>query len=194
MFFSKKNNIADSTIIEDIQKGGFIRQKSENQLFTKYHYFIKESIKKHKISEDDALSAYSDTIISVINNIVNKKFEGRSELKTYIFQIFSNKCVDIIRKNSTKRVKSIESTYSFTDVSYFIPDNSPNTLQELITENDISQVKSALQKIGEKCKKMLLLWGDDYNDDEIATQLNYNSAAVARTSRLRCIEKLKELF
>ena len=48
---------------------------------------------------------YHDTVIAIINNIASGKFEGRSSLKTYIYQIFSNKCVDLLRKKTTNKAK-----------------------------------------------------------------------------------------
>jgi len=39
-----------------------------------------------------------------------------------------------------------------------------------------------------------LAWGEGYQDKEIAVDLGYQSAAVAKTSRLRCLEKLKKSY
>jgi RNA polymerase sigma-70 factor (ECF subfamily) len=49
-----------------------------------------------------------------------------------------------------------------------------------------------LDVLGDKCRQILLLFEDGFTDREIALELSYNSAAVAKTTRIRCIEKLKE--
>jgi len=53
-------------------------------------------------------------------------------------------------------------------------------------------IKQYLEVIGEKCKEILLLFEDGYTDNQIAERLVYNNAAVAKTTRLRCLEKIKE--
>ena len=58
---------------------------------------------KYTITQEDAFDAYSDTILAAIGKISERRFEGRSSLKTWLFQIFHNKCVDLIRKNSTHK-------------------------------------------------------------------------------------------
>lgn len=188
LFSSKK--IPDPLIIEGLRLTGFQKQKFENQLYQKYHYLIKDGQRKHKLSEDECASIYADAIMVVIESVRNNKFEGRSELKTYIYQIFSNKCVDQIRKNTTNKA-SVHDTLAF-DMDIPLPDESKSIIQQLIIQSDIEKLYHNLLLIGEKCKQIILLWGEGYSDEEIALQLNYNSAAVAKTSRLRCLEKLKE--
>jgi len=41
---------------------------------------------------------------------------------------------------------------------------------------------------------MLQQWAEGFSDKEIAVSLNYKNADVAKTSRLRCLEKLKKLY
>jgi RNA polymerase sigma-70 factor (ECF subfamily) len=53
-------------------------------------------------------------------------------------------------------------------------------------------IKEQLKNIGDKCREILLLFEDGFTDREIAEELSYNSPAVAKTTRIRCIEKLKE--
>ena len=53
-------------------------------------------------------------------------------------------------------------------------------------------VKARIAQLGEKCQTMLLRWGEGYSDSEIASELGYNTEAVAKTSRLRCLQKLRE--
>jgi RNA polymerase sigma factor (sigma-70 family) len=193
MLFVSKKTLPDTQLIQGIAEGGSPRRRYENQLFEKYHNLTKEGVRKHRLSEDECVSAYSDTIMSVIDSIVLGRFEGRSELKTYIYQIFMNKCVDQIRKNTTNKA-SVHDAYSIDDLTMQFSDESRTVIQQMVVQSEIDKLHKALDKIGEKCKQMILAWGEGYSDEEIATQLEYNSPAVAKTSRLRCLEKLKGLM
>lgn len=192
MFFTSKKNVPDAEIMTGISGGFQEKRKAENLLFEKYYYLIKDGIRKHKLSEDECVSIYSDTIIAIIENIIKNKFEGRSELKTYIYQVFSNKCVDQIRKNTTNKA-SVHDAYLL-DNELPLPDESKSIIQKMMLKSEIDALYQKLSLIGEKCKQMILLWGEAFSDEEIALQLGYNTAAVAKTSRLRCLDKLKELY
>jgi RNA polymerase sigma-70 factor (ECF subfamily) len=71
--------------------------------YARYQYLIREGSLKYHISNEDSFSVYSDAVLSFIHNVVSGKFDGRSSVKTYLFQIFSNKCIDLVRKTTTNK-------------------------------------------------------------------------------------------
>lgn len=192
--FQLLSNDADSEIIEGILKGGRQRQKFENILYKKYMYFIKEGVRKNQIEEHESASVYSDTILNVIDNIVNRKFEGRASLKTYIYQIFSNQCVSLIRKKTTNKASSTYDTVLLSELMYPMSDYTQNIIQKIIEREEEQVLMQKLNTIGEKCKELLLLWANGYSDKEIVDKLAYSSIDVVKVTRMRCIEKLRKIY
>src|SRR5882724_183559 len=186
-------NNSDREIIEQLRQSGIDRIKSEEQLFNRYIYFIREGINKHSLSEDDAFDAYSDTILSGIEKISNGTFEGRSSLKTYLYQIFHNKCVDLLRKRTTNKY-SVHRTESVTDKLMHVSDTAKSIVQQLVDKSDWDLLRRKLNELEDKCRQLLAMWADNYADKEIATVLAYKTADVVKTSRLRCLEKLRQLY
>lgn len=184
---------SDADLIAGIRAGGTQRRLYENKLYQQYQYLIADGVRKHRLSEDECASAYSDTMLTAFDSIENGRFEGRSGLKTYLYQIFTNKCVDAIRKKTTNR-SSVHDAFSLDDSLMQLPDASRSIVEALMAQSDVEKLKRYLQELGEKCRAMILAWGEGYSDDEIAQTMGYNSAAVAKTSRLRCLEKLRERF
>lgn len=184
---------ADRGIIEQLRQGGTDRRRSEEQLFSRFSYFIREGITKHALSEDDAFNAYSDTILVAIENLINAGFEGRASLKTYLYQIFHNKCVDLIRKKTTNK-NSVNRSESISDRLLLLSDSSRSVLQKLIDKADWNLLKEKLGSLEDKCRQLLLFWGDNYSDKEIAVMLYYKTADVVKTSRLRCLEKMRRIY
>ncbi|MFI5187427.1 MAG: RNA polymerase sigma factor [Chitinophagales bacterium] len=180
-------------IIDSIAQNGSERKKGEERLFNRYAYFIKEAIHKYSLSDEEAFDLYSDTIISAIEKIVNKSFQGRSSLKTWVYSIFHNKYVDLIRKKSTNK-NSIHQTLSISDLLLEISDHSKTIIQELVEKTDWEVLRQRLTQVGDSCRQMLKLWADGYSDKEIAGLMEYKTADVVKTSRLRCLEKLKQLY
>ena len=186
-------HLPDADIIAGLQLGGKNRQVSENGLYEKYLYLIRAGVRKHRLAEEDCASAYDDAVLAVIDHISTGRFLGQSKLETYLTQLFTNKCVDLIRKKTTNKEQA-NNGVSIDDALLQLPDPARSIVQELITQNDAERLHRHLHSLGDKCRQMLLAWGEGYSDAEIAQQLNYNTPSVAKTSRLRCLEKLREAY
>ena len=184
---------ADEEMIRNLKESKIVRRKAEDELFSRHIYFIKEGINKYSLDQEDAFNAYSDTILQVINNISRNLFEKRSSLKTYLYRIFNNKCVDLIRKKTTNK-SSVHQTAPISDMLTMISDPAKTVIQQLIEKNDIALLRTKLNETGENCKQLLSMFADGYNDKEIAMNMEYKSADVVKTSRLRCLDKLRQMY
>lgn len=182
---------SDGILITGLLAGGMQRRLFEMKLYDRFFYLIREGARKYALPEEECASAYSDTIISLIDNIVHHRYEGRASLKSYTYRIFMNKCVDLVRKKTTNRYE-VNHTSVIDELTGSLPDKARGIVQQLIEKSNRSVLLQQLQAIGEKCKQLLLLFEDGYSDKEIATIMHYNTADVVKTSRLRCLEKLKE--
>jgi len=183
----------DQEIINRLRESGIDQRRSEDELFNRFSYFIREGMNKHALSEDESFNAYSDTILAALENIRNTSFEARSSLKTYLFQIFHNKCVDLLRKKTTNRQR-VHLSETISGKLLQLSDNARSIIQQLIDQADWQLLKEKMKLLEEKCRQLLTFWGENYSDREIAAQLQYKTADVVKTSRLRCLERLRKLY
>jgi RNA polymerase sigma factor (sigma-70 family) len=183
----------DHRIISDLQKGGFSGRKAEDELFTTFSYYIQEGVKKYSMREEDAFDAYSDTVLSAIHTIVAGKFEARSSLKTYLYRVYHHKCVDVIRKLTTNKEK-VNRTPELPDMLMYLSDDAKSVVQKLVEAADVEELLAKLQRLGENCRSLLIMFADGFSDKEIAINMEYNSADVVKTSRLRCLQKLRMAY
>lgn len=183
----------DLEIIDSLQQNNAGRRKAEEHLFNAFVYFIREGIRKYSLTEEDAFDVYSDTILSAIEKISTGLFEGRSSLKTYLFRIFHNKCVDQIRKLTTNKNK-IHRTISTPDLLSQLSDSAKTIIQQLADRSDFEVLKLKLNELGDNCRRLLGLFADGYSDKEIAITMEYKTAEVVKTSRLRCLDKLRQSY
>lgn len=184
---------SDEELIQNLQGNNLLKRKAEDALFKQYNYFIREGIKKYALQEDEAFDAYSDTVLQAIDNIRKGHFENRSALKTYLYRIFINKCVDLLRKKTTNK-SSVHQTASLSDMLILIADPAKTVVQQLIERTDMESLKNKLQELGENCRKLLMLFADGFSDREVSVLMEYKSADVVKTSRLRCVDKLRLLY
>ncbi len=120
-------------------------------------------------------------------------FEARASLKTYLYQIFHNKCVDLLRKRTTNK-NSVHRQRSISDRLMLLSDSARSVVQKLIDKADWNLLREKLNELEEKCRQLLMFWGENYSDKEIASLLQYKTADVVKTSRLRCLERLRKLY
>ena len=184
---------AEREIIEKLLETGSSRRKGEEELFKMFSYFVREGARKYHLSEDEALDAYSDTILVTIEKVSNMSFKATSSLKTFVYKIFHNKCVDLIRKKTTNK-NSVHQTVSISDMLVQIPDAAKPIIQQMTEKSNWELLKKMLDETGGNCKQVLTLFADGYSDKDIAEALSYKTADVVKTSRLRCVEKLRHLY
>ena len=181
----------DTTIIQGLKGNERERLAQENILYLENEYLIlREGCNKHRLTYDESISAYHDALQSVIQNIINDRFDGNSSIKTYFFKIFSHKCIDQIRKNTTNK-SGVHNTAPLPELIDQLPDSAKTIIEGMINRELKERVKEQLKALGDKCKEILLLYEDGLTDKEIAEELSYNNAAVAKTTRLRCLDKLR---
>lgn len=185
--------VSDKEIKENLGQYGVLRRRGEEQLFTTYIYFIKEGMRKYTLSEDEAFDAYSDAVLVAIQKVTNGSFEGLSSLKTFLYQIFHNKCVDLVRKKTTNK-QSVHQTISISDMLLHLSDTAKSVVHRLVEQADFDLLKQKLHQLGDNCRQLLLLSAEGNSDKQIAGQMEYKTADVVKTSRLRCLEKLRRLY
>lgn len=105
-----------------------------------------------------------------------------------------NKCVDAVRKRTTKKSKVDYRTTEIDDLVNILPDKARSAVQQMIEGNDHELLYRLVGELGDKCKQLLMLFEDGYDDKDIAAQMRYNSSDVVKTTRLRCLEKLREKY
>jgi RNA polymerase sigma factor (sigma-70 family) len=185
--------ISDGEVINSLKGNNIDRKKAEEQLFTFYSYFIKEGERKYALQHEQVFDAYADAVLAVIEKMRDDSFKGLSSIKTYLYQIFHNKCVDLLRKKTTNK-QSVHRTAPITEWMSQLSDTAKSIVQQLVEKTDFDLLKKRMNELGGNCRQLLLLWADGHNDREIATQLAYKTADVVKTTRLRCIDRLRQLY
>lgn len=180
--------MTEADCILDLKAGSHKREAAADALFRQYQGLIKHALKKHKLTEDEAFDAYSDTILAVVKQVGAGDFNEKSKLSTYLQTIFFRRCVDQVRKKSTNPVMLTE-----------IPDmkdGSRNAEEQAVNHDELKALKAYMQSLSENCRKILMLryyWG--YEDmDEIAKKLGLKNANTAGSLRHRCMKQLMTII
>jgi RNA polymerase sigma-70 factor (ECF subfamily) len=180
-------------IIEGLKMGYRQRVACEKIFYQQYSYFIREGCRRFRLSYEDSFSAYSDAVLSAIHNIVSGRFADNASLKTYLFRVFSNKCIDLVRNHSINK-QQVNRSVAPPELLDALPDTAKNAVEAMMHRYNEQAILDSLEAVGEKCREVLLYFEDGYSDKEIAERLAYSSAAVAKTTRHRCLEKMRQIM
>ncbi len=150
----------DNEIIQNIIQGGSHMEKSLESFYRENIRFIAVMEKRYGISRETATDAYADAIIDFKEQIRNRQFQHKSKCSTYLFSIFNNKCIDILRKKTTHTV--------INDLPENVKDQSPDIVQMLTMTVERTYLDHLMAMLGSMCREILMDWNDGYSMDEIA--------------------------
>ncbi|MEM6344038.1 MAG: sigma-70 family RNA polymerase sigma factor [Bacteroidota bacterium] len=186
--FRKKSKYDEQALIAAIKKGGLDRQRAAQTLFDAHQGLVYKGKQKYRIEEEAATDLYADAVVSMLRQIENNRFKGDSSLFTFLFRIFSNRCLNFVRDQKRQAVQWADELPDY-------PDLARNALQELISSESLARLKSYMQQLGDKCRE--ILWDSLYHgfsSEELAQRMNYKDAASVYTVKYRCLKKLTNLI
>ena len=180
-------NYSDSEIVEAIKSGGRGRQDvirflyKQNDLKTKIIQFVQRNSGNFQDGQD----MFHEGIIVMDRNIRQDKFKMESSVNGYIFSICRFLWMNQIRKQG--KMTLTEDNTRLDEVE----ESTPET--QLFDEEQKNVLRKLMSQLGERCQKILELWKLSYSMDEIATELKFSSAAMARKNKYRCQKSLMDI-
>ena len=194
MFLWNEKKYSDKQIIQGLKADRVRFEKSASILYQKCIGFIRDFEKKYSLlSKEDLDDAYIDSLQSVIKKIVNGSFdESKGKISTLIYQIFSNKCVDQIRRNTNNKSEWEKNLDIITED---LPVTSKSFLKQLMVGEEFQMVLDVLGQLGDPCQKLIMdfeYWG--FTPEEVAKRLNYKTGKSASQAKFRCMESLRKLL
>jgi RNA polymerase sigma factor (sigma-70 family) len=183
------NSYSDDKLIAMIKS----HSDTERNKALKYLYMdngLRASVKKyvsmHNGDESDAEDVFQESLILLDNNVRNNHFEGRSTLKTYLISICKWKWFTM--KRSRKRIVLTDDNLKMDSDNF----DSPEVL--MLSDERKSIVIHLLEKLEDKCRRILELYQLDYSMDEIAQQVGFTNVQSAKNAAARCRQNFRTLL
>lgn len=182
--FSKLESVTDKDFISQVLQGGQPQEKAIQTLFQTHQHWVSRGVKRYKLPQETALDAYTDAVLALRKQVLAGKFNGESRISTYMYTIFSRRCVDRVRKNTTQPVSEL--------LSESIQDSRPDPADQLITSEKVAYLKRVMGQLSDQCRQILLYrYFYGYEDmEEIAELLGIKNANTAGSLRYRCMKRL----
>ncbi len=146
-------------------------------------------------NKEDAEDIAQDVFVEVFNSI--DKFKGNSKLSTWIYKITTNKCLEFIRKKSTKKrfgfVQSIMgNAIPFDKTTYFTDMNHPGILLE--NKEKSETLFKAINQLPEAQKVVFTLCKVDGKSYEEVSEITEKSISSIESLMFRAKKNLQDLL
>lgn len=183
----KTASYSDSEIVEAIKSGGRGRQDVIRFLYGQKDLQNKiiQFVQRNSGNFQDGQDMFHEGIIVMDRNIRQDKFKMESSVNGYLFSICRFLWMNQIRKQGKTSLTEDNSRLDE------VEESTPET--QLFDNEQKTVLRKLMSHLGERCQKILELWKLSYSMDEIATELNFSSAAMARKNKYRCQKSLMEI-
>jgi RNA polymerase sigma factor (sigma-70 family) len=161
-----------------------------NEACLKYLYrhlsMVKSWVRKNNGNDDDALDLFQEAIIVFYKNLMSGKYEHKSKISTYLFEISKRQWLNQLDRKVREQVmiKEPKSTFEAYESIGFEIHVSENALTDYL--------EKALTKLGSPCKSLIesaIFF--KMRMEQIAKTFGYADAHSARQQKLQCLKRLR---
>ncbi len=147
-------------------------------------------ISKYQMDIANKDEVFYETLTALTLNVRKENFKGNSQLKTY----FEGICKNVLRTKLTKKTRDAQRFVSM-EMEQIIQKETIDQKEEEESDRQyvIQQTLTEMvDKLGEKCKKVLTYLMLDYSMREIAEKLQMERQSIKNRS-LKCRAELREM-
>lgn len=184
-----QGQMSDEDYVKAIRLGGASLDRATDSLYRAYRNEALSKVKTYLHFrggiEDDAMDMLQDAFLIMIEKI---RVGGYNEGSLLHFWI------GITRGLLRNKLKRDAKTDLIEDSIHYDQADLESPEYVLLNEEKRLALDRVLSKLGERCKKVLMMWAGGYSMDEIATALDLSSEAMARKTKYKCKNQLMELL
>ena len=181
-------NFTDAEIIQKLRNPQDI-DTALRFLYDEYYGLLEHYIINNKGGKDDAADIIQETMVAFVEAIEENKFRGDASIKSFLYAIMRNLWLAELRKlsSSGNRNRIFEASKDTTDQA---------TVQHLVQREHYSFIQQLLDKLGDKCKQLLLLvYYENLSMSDILQHMpDYDNEQVLRNKKYKCMKQLEGMM
>lgn len=177
-----KGKFNDEELIESL-KSGIKRNEAIGFLYDNYFNTLSTYVINNRGTQEDAEDIFQEVLVNFIALVQAGKFRGESSIKTFLFSMNKFKWLNELKR----RNNALGRETGFEKNKETIEFNNLNLFEKDVT----TQVKELLEKLGEQCRKILVMfYYDNFSMKEILDKLGYENEQVVRNKKYKCLKQL----
>ena len=174
----------DARVLDMIRNGD---EKALVLLYESNRKMISAFIARNNGTHDDYEDMLQEALVVLWERVRAGRFEYSSKLSTFLFGTVKN----IWLRRLAKAKREIPTDLQSDDQA----DPIGSVLDTMIENEETEAVRNALEKIGEQCKKLLLLfYWEECSMEEIAGKMGFANAETVKSKKYQCKKSLEKVL
>ena len=176
---------SDAKILDLIRKGD--DEESLTVLYKANRRPVVSYVMKNSGTSDDGDDVLQEAVVVLWEKVRSGNFQYESKLSTFIMGTAKN----IWMRRLARRRKEVPEGRSVEDARSL----DPSPLEELIESDRARLVRDSLEKLGDPCKKLLLLfYWEECSLEEIAAKMGFANAETEKSKKYQCKKALERIL
>ncbi len=173
----------DEYILERIRRG------DEGALVDLYHSgrrMIGAFVERNSGSRDDADDIIQESLVILWERVRAGTVAPQAKITTFLYGIAQNLWLRRLARKKRERPSDIDLNMATS--------GDPSPLEELIESESVTMLRDALDRLGEPCRSVLLLYYyEECTMQEVADRLGFANADTAKSKKYQCKKALEQL-
>ncbi|HEY6952450.1 MAG TPA: sigma-70 family RNA polymerase sigma factor [Bacteroidota bacterium] len=174
----------DARILDMIRKGD---EEALVRLYDSNRRMVSAFVARNNGTHDDEEDMLQEALVILWERVRSGKFEYSSKLSTFLFATVRN----IWFRRLARAKREIPTDFEADDR----PDQEDSILDTLIENEESAAVRAAMERIGEQCRQLLLLfYWEERSMEEIAIKLGFANADTVKSKKYQCKKLLENVL
>ena len=180
-------NFPDSELVSNIRAGKRM-EESVKSVYQQYFGGLSWWILQNSGNKEDAEDIFQEVVINFIDLVQKNKFRGESTVKTFLFSLNRHLWLNELKRRGRALLREEKYEKGQERVE-------TDSAALMAGRESTAQVISLLEKLGENCKKILLMfYYENCSMKEILDQLHYENEQVVRNKKYKCLKQLEGML
>ena len=176
---------SDAKILDLIRKGD--DAESLVILYRENRRAITNYVLRNNGTADDAEDVLQEAVVVLWERVRSGGFQDEAKLSTFIMATAKN----IWLRRLARKRKELPQGQNFDNAR----NTDPSPLDELIESDRARLVRDALNKLGDPCKQLLLLfYWEECSLEEIAAKMGFANAETVKSKKYQCKKSLEKIM
>ncbi|MEM9820528.1 MAG: sigma-70 family RNA polymerase sigma factor [Bacteroidota bacterium] len=181
------NRVPDEVIIKQLASTDTVEgDKALTYLYQRMYTLVKRFVLNNNGAVSDVDDIFQDGLVAFYKLARRGKLHAQINVEAYLYSICRNMWLKQLKKSS--RESPISEEMKAIPVEESI-------IRDLIDEERRNLLDKVLEKLGSKCKKILLyFYYDRLSMKEVSQKMDYANEQVAKNKKSACMKKLRTLI
>lgn len=180
-------NFPDSEIVGNLRSGKKM-DETMKAIYRMHFDSLCWHIMNNNGSREDAEDIFQEVLVSFIDLVQKDKFRGESSVKTFLFSLNRNLWLNELKRKgrALAREEKFEKGQEKTEEDFG---------HQLAEREGKKAVLDVVEKLGETCKKILLLfYYENLPMKEIVSATDFENEQVVRNKKYKCLKQLEQML